>query len=469
MPHIFISYAKKDTKQLAFRLKNILSNIPNMTAWMDDSLKPGGSWAAQIEAEIDRSQYVVVLLSPDVNRVPQGKQRRSFVQNEILYAQQQHIPIIPVMAQTTKLPIQLVDNQYIDFVHDEDAGIDKLIEEICQMAGLPKPPSNWQANLADNFDVPYIVPELIFLGKRALRYDQIRSELISPPYPCLPEQLQTLQQDYLHRRRKEAHQQGTTFDNNLSYSLHDIVVSRDQDSEGRRQRIYTLRICPTDYYNFVFPNLILDEPIIIQKEQTTLRHYLGMEHDKLRLENLSSYACHFKLGAGTVFITKDNRIVFSIRSHRQFVVGGTKYHLSAAEGVLRPVDEENGHFSPFLTSIRALEEELGLERDVDFATSDLRCLGFLIDTLRAQPFFIFYVRSQTIDFDTLKSKWVLEALDRHENLDIIGLPWNVSTAKDILDGKFVYQGTLLEAASNHAQSGFKLASLHEFGNITLNS
>jgi hypothetical protein len=52
--HIFISYAKKDTRDLAIWLADSINDIPGLTAWMDRSLEVGGEWTSQIEEEIDR-------------------------------------------------------------------------------------------------------------------------------------------------------------------------------------------------------------------------------------------------------------------------------------------------------------------------------------------------------------------------------------------------------------------------------
>ena len=106
MPHIFISYAKKDTRALAQALFAALNDVAGISAWMDMSLEADSSWAGQIQHEIDRCDYVVVLLSPDVNRAVTATQRRSFVLNEIDYVQQENKPILPVMVQQTKMPVQ---------------------------------------------------------------------------------------------------------------------------------------------------------------------------------------------------------------------------------------------------------------------------------------------------------------------------------------------------------------------------
>lgn len=137
--HIFISYAKKDTYDLARRIRDELILLPSMTAWMDESIEPAESWAARIQAEIDRCDCVVVLLSPDVNRPTTSAGKRSFVLHEIDYAQSDEVekPIIPVMAQQTRVPVQLAGIQHIDLTRDPAAGLERLMNEIRRRAGLP--------------------------------------------------------------------------------------------------------------------------------------------------------------------------------------------------------------------------------------------------------------------------------------------------------------------------------------------
>ncbi len=107
---------------------------------MDESLEAGGSWARQIEREIKRCDLFVVLISPDVNREQTSIQDGSFVLNEIQYAKYQYRkPILPVMAQKTDMPVEIVDIQYIDITKDREKGIEKIIEDVCKRAGIDTP------------------------------------------------------------------------------------------------------------------------------------------------------------------------------------------------------------------------------------------------------------------------------------------------------------------------------------------
>lgn len=130
MIHIFISYAKLDGRAQAEALHQRLNAEQDIIAWMDLSLEPGDSWAAEISEEIDKADFVVVLLTPDVNRKPSAAKGRSFVINEINYAGQAGKIIIPLMVIATKIPVQIADLQYIDFTTHPREGTERLLRRI---------------------------------------------------------------------------------------------------------------------------------------------------------------------------------------------------------------------------------------------------------------------------------------------------------------------------------------------------
>jgi hypothetical protein len=130
MPHVFISYAKVDTRPLAEELFSLINEMEGFSAWMDSSLEPASSWANQIQREIQKADLVLVLLSPDVNREESEHQRRSFVMNEIDFAQQVHKRILPVMAQPTFVPVQIAGLEYIDLTKNKEQGLKRLISSI---------------------------------------------------------------------------------------------------------------------------------------------------------------------------------------------------------------------------------------------------------------------------------------------------------------------------------------------------
>jgi len=302
-----------------------------------------------------------------------------------------------------------------------------------------------------------ILPEKIFLKEDALSSEEL-SCVYEDKWVDLPEGLEIVRKNYIEKRKLEAQEQKSTFDDNPGYSLSDFSVNREKiNSWGNRIRKYSLFLRPTTYYFNVFPNLVLDKPLEINGIEQTPREFLDLQPHHLRFEDLSDFKCHFYMSTATVFITSDQKIILSIRSKKQEVVS-KNYHLSAAEGMLRSPNE----ISPFQTSIRSLQDELGLKTDRDFEPEQLRCLGFLMDTLRAQPLFVFYIRSSQITFDQVYERWK-QAPDKHENKEIIGVNWSQEKAEALLNGQPIdYHGTNVPIASNHAQAGLLLAARHEF-------
>lgn len=133
--HFFISYAKKDTRTLALALNDALNALSGVTAWVDRSLRAGRNWELQIQNEIDRCDYMIVLYSPDINRHKQGEEE-SYVLEEIAYAKRTaRKPIIPVMAQQTPPPIGFTNVQYVDFTLD-GLTIDDLLKAILEETGI---------------------------------------------------------------------------------------------------------------------------------------------------------------------------------------------------------------------------------------------------------------------------------------------------------------------------------------------
>src|SRR5690349_2317322 len=134
MPHIFISYSKKDTRTLAFALADALNAVTDVTTWIDRSLSAGPSWEGQIQQEILKCDYFVVLCSPDINRLLDGKDE-SYALNEISYALSKKKLVIPVMAQQTAPPISLTGAHYIDYTLPDMTMFD-LVDAICVAVGV---------------------------------------------------------------------------------------------------------------------------------------------------------------------------------------------------------------------------------------------------------------------------------------------------------------------------------------------
>lgn len=143
MHHVFISYAKADAARIAKALYARIQGLPDFVPWMDTDLTHG-AWSPQIAAALDKAQTVVVLISPDVLRDPNGDKGLSFVRREIAYAQSRKSRpvIIPLLVNAkTELPIELQGEQYIAYYNrpTRREGWPKL--EKWLKAGHPPPPA----------------------------------------------------------------------------------------------------------------------------------------------------------------------------------------------------------------------------------------------------------------------------------------------------------------------------------------
>jgi len=141
MTHIFISYAKKDTKSLATDLADKLNMLEAVSAWVDvEGIDYGDEWETLIQRQIARCDYMVVLYSPDINRhIDDESQTESYVIKEIHYAQMRKKPIIPVMAQETELPMSLISIQYIDYAN-EGISSSELVNRLCKRMKITPTP-----------------------------------------------------------------------------------------------------------------------------------------------------------------------------------------------------------------------------------------------------------------------------------------------------------------------------------------
>jgi len=150
--HIFISYAKADARDIAKQVFTRLNSLEDVSAWMDTSLVPAESWAQQIQQELDRSDLVLVIITPDVNRLKNEQQSTSFVLKEINYAQARHKPVLPVMGNFTHLPVQIADLEYIDFSQNIQQGMNRLVDYVLELTGGSVPPKlePWQEKTLDS-------------------------------------------------------------------------------------------------------------------------------------------------------------------------------------------------------------------------------------------------------------------------------------------------------------------------------
>jgi hypothetical protein len=134
--HVMICYALNETQDVARQLRDDLRHLPDVHVWMDESEQVGDPPARDIQAQIDQTDVMIVLLSPQV--------REGVVLKEIEYARLVQTTILPIMVIQTELPTPLKGHRYLDLTRNRSAEWRRLIADIRNRAGI-----------TDEITVPY--------------------------------------------------------------------------------------------------------------------------------------------------------------------------------------------------------------------------------------------------------------------------------------------------------------------------
>ena len=122
--YIFISYSRKDFK-FAIRVANDLKDH-GFNVWIDQSNIPGGRhWDDNIEQALNNSCVVVLIVSP-------ASVKSENVKDEISYARDKNIHIIPIVYKETEIPLRWHRLQFININKDYKLGLKNLIECIAK-------------------------------------------------------------------------------------------------------------------------------------------------------------------------------------------------------------------------------------------------------------------------------------------------------------------------------------------------
>ena len=110
---IFISYARKDGAELARRLFDAFNARSGWSAWMDIKLQAEELFSMETQKALLAADYVVVVLSPDVNR----DNPPSFVQRELLFVTQEEVDkkVFAVKAATCYVPVIIAGVTWLPF------------------------------------------------------------------------------------------------------------------------------------------------------------------------------------------------------------------------------------------------------------------------------------------------------------------------------------------------------------------
>lgn len=123
---IFISYARKDARELAIRLRDTLQS-KGFSVWLDlDAIGGGADWMRNIEEAIEQCDVTLALLSP-------GSNASSWCRAEQLRALRKGKRIIPLLAVAhTDPPLHLEHLNYLDFTQaaNYDSAFSDLVSDI---------------------------------------------------------------------------------------------------------------------------------------------------------------------------------------------------------------------------------------------------------------------------------------------------------------------------------------------------
>jgi hypothetical protein len=126
--HVIICYAINETLDVARELREELRRLPDVHVWMDESPPDAVPPARDIQAQIDQTDVMIVLLSPQV--------REGVVLKEIEYARLVQTTILPIMVIETELPTPLKGHRYLDLTRNRPAEWRRLVADIRNRAGI---------------------------------------------------------------------------------------------------------------------------------------------------------------------------------------------------------------------------------------------------------------------------------------------------------------------------------------------
>jgi hypothetical protein len=120
-PSVFISYSRPDS-HLAARLASRLSEA-GADVFLDSNLAAGANFSQVLVEAIDRSDYVVALVSPDYLA-------SDWAQGELAAALSSRKRVLPVLVRPTVVEGPLSYIQFLDATSGTEAALDKTVELI---------------------------------------------------------------------------------------------------------------------------------------------------------------------------------------------------------------------------------------------------------------------------------------------------------------------------------------------------
>ena len=131
LPTIFVSYAREDS-DVALKLSRDLK-AAGAQIWLDQlDIPPGERWDRAVEAALERSKCMLVILSP-------RSVSSENVMDEVSYAIDEKKEIVPVIVEHCKLPLRMRRLQFIDFTADYNDSLKHLLGLIAGSGGRQEP------------------------------------------------------------------------------------------------------------------------------------------------------------------------------------------------------------------------------------------------------------------------------------------------------------------------------------------
>lgn len=177
--HIFLSYSRKDTE----RMLQVHSSLCNagFLVWVDEILETGTPlWKDTIEEAIEQACCVVVILSPAV------KDESVWVKNEIAYAKacnRRIFSLLTVGNQETSIPIELINDNFIDLQKGYEGGMQRLIKDVTKHKDKLKVAGNSVPDLAGKSS---LTNPLLSNQPATSSHPSTIGSPISPPPPEIP-------------------------------------------------------------------------------------------------------------------------------------------------------------------------------------------------------------------------------------------------------------------------------------------
>lgn len=272
----------------------------------------------------------------------------------------------------------------------------------------------------------------------------------------------------IRQQEELANREGYPFFNDLCVDLINARIDLVLDESNNRHRQYTLTPALGNYYDFFSTGNSLDDPVIVDGAETTLRKIWNA--NPTSITDVSRLPCIAKIGTGTVVVTKDNKIVLGVRGKTAIAGRSSKENIAevrklihfVGEGMIPSDLDSTGRINPRETSARGLWEELaiGEMRDSIGKITELRDTGFFFDQKRYQPCFSFLARID-MTWDDLQSAVTARAKDGWEFEQFLATSFNPANAELLR----LLRGThpTLKLASNHAAAYLWFACIYEFG------